>query len=230
MKSHTICPICASNRQEHLSAASRAPDAATIVRCTSCRYIYRTHRLAPPPPGLPQPPGEPVPEEIWRQQLTAIEQSVGRGRLLNIGCGDSEFLCMAHAAGWNVADIDPCGGAHIELPPDIVVRTALSEGNWPAGNFDAVTLWSGLEYDDTPADKVKLAAHYCRMDGVLAVKTLDSKQFNRVSQYLQDGPARLFTPAALERFLGRYGFRTERVLPMPSEHTTALAVFARYVP
>jgi len=207
---------------------SRSPDAASIVRCISCRYIYRTSRLEPP--AAPVPPGERIPEAIWRQQLAAIEQTVGRGRLLNIGCGDSTFIRMACASGWTVADLDPCGGAHIELPPNITVRTSLQEGNWPAGNFDAVTLWDGLEYDANPAQKVELAAHYCRMDGVLALKSLNGEQVNRHTVTTAQVPARLYTPAALERFLGRYGFRTERILPLPGDHTTALAVFARYVP
>ena len=116
---------------------------------------------------------------------------------------------------------------------EIPVQSSLREGIWPAGNFDAVTIWSGLEYTTRPAELLTLAAHYCRVDGVLAVQAMSSAvtrkwKTSERGKTTEPHPTRLFTPAALQYYLTRFGFRTERLLPI--DHTPYLALLARYVP
>lgn len=110
---------------------------------------------------------------------------------------------------------------------------ASGEGCWPAGDFNAVTIWSGLEYSVHPAELIALAAHYCRVDGVLAVGLLNAERVaewwpaSLTEREQHPPPIRLFTPTALQRFLDRFGFRVERHLP---DRAPTLVVIARYVP
>jgi len=215
------CPICASPTREVLRPAAGLSGAVTVVRCTSCRYIYRaigTQPQAEWPPAIFDNP-----DENWAERLGAIEKAVGRGALLNLGASAPLFLQLAREEGWQVADAAFAGADH-EAP---------SEGVWPAGSFDAVTLWSLLEYSRHPAELIGLAAHYCRVDGVLAIGLLNAE---RIAEWWPASHAdhaqhplllRLFTPIALQRYLGRFGFRIERHV---TDHAASLALIARYVP
>ena len=205
MVSQLACPICASPTREVLWPSARVPDAATMVRCTSCRYIYRAQDT-----GLSEPaPAHPLPEADapWPGWLAAVEEAVGRSALLNLGAGPLPFLQLARDAGWRVAEIEP---DHL-----------LSAGRWPAGSFDAVTIWNGLEDSPRPATLISAAAYYLRVDGVLAIRALNAVQAGTPP------PTRLFPPTALQRFLSRYGFRIERSL---SARKATTVLLARYVP
>lgn len=224
MVSQLACPICASPTRELLWPSARVPDAATVVRCTSCRYIYR----------IPDTPaGEPVTipvladaDEPWQGRLDALEERVGgRGALLHIGTGARPFLQLACNAGWQVAEIEP--------DHQLAGEAVLSEGRWPAGSFDAVSIWSGLEYSAHPASLIAIAAHYLRVDGMLAIQLLNPERKAAWWPALHaehaetPPPIRLFTPTALQRFLGRYGFRIERNL---LDRKATVVLLARYVP
>ncbi|MHB0935739.1 MAG: methyltransferase domain-containing protein [Armatimonadota bacterium] len=220
MVSQLACPICASPTREVLWPSARVSDAATVVRCTSCRYIYRAQDT---PTEETVPPAFPDVDEPWQGWLDVLEKAVGRGALLNIGTGPLPFLQLARDAGWQVLKIDP----------DLSGELISSEGRWPAGSFHAVTIWNGLEYSARPASLIAFAAHYLRMDGVLAVRLLNPARMAEwwpafhAKRADTPPPARLFTPTALQGFLGRYGFRIERSQP---DHKATVVLLARYVP
>jgi len=200
------------------------PDAATVVRCTSCRYIYRAQDAALADRSTPAHT-LPTAEEPWSGRLDALGDAMGHGTLLNVGSGPAPFLQLARDAGWQVAEIEP--------DPQLAEESVQSEGRWPAGSFDAVTIWSGLEYSARPASLIAVAAHYLRVDGMLAVQLLNPERMAEwwpvVHAEHADTPlpTRLYTPTAMQRFLGRYGFRIERHLP---DRKATVVLLARYVP
>lgn len=224
MDAHLICPICASPEQVPLSRSQTDPAVAALVRCKSCHFIYRR------PTGVSyRPTQEPVwddagtapvrtvPKEVTEHRLHLLENAVLRGSLLDIGCGNGEFLQQARYHGWVVAGIEPSEAADRaqDLLRDVAIPRGLQSGLWPAGSFDAVTIWHKLDQSQHPAELLSLAAHYCRVDGVLALAVLNGDtvigRFSQSQADYTDTPAQLFSATALDWYLGRFGFRVERI-------------------
>ena len=227
MEPSALCPICFSDSQEHLPyQRARQHDPCAVVRCASCHFIYRT--MPPAAPAAAQPAVDRRSDEQIIRQLTMVEQAVGCGNLLDIGCGSGRFLEHAFRHGWQVAGVGDQAAPLRHVP----VHPELSEGIWPAGAFDAVTIWGGLERSAQPESLLRMAAHYCRLDGVLALQLAngDSKQ---VREEMPDTTARCYSPLAAHRLLSRYGFRTECIAPATPNETRAprwLITIARYTP
>jgi hypothetical protein len=194
--------MCATQNPELMTPAPSRQSVVTLVRCAVCQYIFRvpagngdTEQLAPG-------------GERHAHRLAAVENAVARGALLELDAPDGAFLALARRQGWRVAGIAPTLALKPDhgLPPDALHAT-LEEGHWLAGSFDAVTCWTPLERSEQPDALVRLAAHYCRIDGVLMLQA-------------HDGPARTeptfaterrFAPSEIFRLLSRYGFRVERL-------------------
>jgi len=247
MESSALCPICCSAAQERLTPPRRRHlPSGDIVRCTSCYFVYRTARSCPWPPDsgeavIPSAKAQPAPDEQLARQLAIIEQSVGCGAVLDIGCGDGSFLDRACRHGWQVAGV----GTHaaVQAHPllhDASIQPSLQEGDWPAGSFDAVTIWDGFERSTHPENLLRLAAYYCRLDGVLAlqIRHADRRRTREEFTAMPDAemPSCLYSPVAVHRLFSRYGFRTQRITPvnltsdMPLHREHRMIAVARYTP
>jgi 2-polyprenyl-3-methyl-5-hydroxy-6-metoxy-1,4-benzoquinol methylase len=94
------------------------------------------------------------------------------GSVLDIGCGDGEFLTLCRSAGWACAGIELSQGAAARaakrgftmLPPQTLEQP---DG---AGSFDAVTLINVLEHVVDPLIMLRQAARALSSDGVLVVR------------------------------------------------------------
>ncbi|HEY1589422.1 MAG TPA: class I SAM-dependent methyltransferase [Rhodanobacter sp.] len=104
-------------------------------------------------------------------------------RLLDIGCGNGDFLINARDAGWDVAGVDPdpravaaarqrgleVGTGSIELFADV------------SNCFDAITLSHVLEHLHDPVSFIRAVHRLLKADGVLFVDTpnIDSRGARR---------------------------------------------------
>ncbi len=152
------------------------------------------------------------------RRLEELERVGAHGAVLDIGCGDGRFLALAHQRGWRVAGVESPGA--VRLPEGLAaqIRPALEEGQWPAGSFDAVTLWETLDEHVRPAQVLQRAAHYCRVDGILGVALDSETTVHRPALPEDASPLRCFTLLTLHRFLGRFGFRIEWVVSNTPPH------------
>lgn len=222
MELSPICPICASTEQEPLSSKHKRAQDIALMRCRACQYIYRP---APPSsddtvPAMPQKAlstsrTRETSELAYRRRLTMVEESVQRGALLELCCGDAEFLALARQRGWRAAGMAASPDA-VRVPEGIGMAGRLGEGTWPAGSFDAVVLWRVLEHSEHAEEIIRLAAHYCCVDGILALETISGESYGALGQLAQwrddpDSLSRVFTAGSLTRFLHRFGFRIERL-------------------
>ncbi len=153
------------------------------VRCPSCDLVF-LH---------PRPPRETV-EGYFRDSYDgdygAAEASDDRtpvfrsvldhlcayrsepGTVLDIGCGDGDFLVLCRQAGWACAGIELSQRAAARaakrgftmLPPQALER---AEG---AGSFDAVTLINVLETVADPLSMLRQAARALSSNGMIVVR------------------------------------------------------------
>jgi 2-polyprenyl-3-methyl-5-hydroxy-6-metoxy-1,4-benzoquinol methylase len=136
-------------------------------------------------------------------------------RLLDVGCGNGEFLLEMRAAGWSAQGLETDARAVARAREHGVdVREgALEDGVYPARSFDAVTLSHVLEHLYDPVRTLRTCREILRDDGVLWLATPNlashgHARYGRAWRGLE--PPRhlvLFTPSALTRALERAGFR-----------------------
>ena len=119
-------------------------------------------------------------EDRW---LDLLQRAVPHGVMLEVGRQDNRFLGRARRYGQQIAD----------QPVNIFGRLSerLREGQWPAGTFDAVMMRHIPEGSADPGELLRLAAHYCRVDGILVV---------RVDTDSREVPASAFTALRLQAF------------------------------
>ncbi|PYM23909.1 MAG: hypothetical protein DMD78_10730 [Candidatus Rokuibacteriota bacterium] len=147
------CPLCARSRHRDVVVNG----AWRLVRCVECGLYYR----------------DPPPSEVLRQHYDEIYEDdsasdyiderrravfstfltkfrpLGRGRLLDIGCGSGEFLALARERGWSVegVEVSPRGAA-LARRRGLTVHAELDDLKDEA--YDVVTLWNVIDFFARP--------------------------------------------------------------------------------
>jgi SAM-dependent methyltransferase len=145
----------------------------------------------------------------------------GSGRLLDVGCGNGEFLVRMRAAGWSVAGIEPDPDARRHaVAAGLDVRDGPSVAEAFAGErFDAITLNHVLEHLHDPAAVLKACAEAVVPGGTLwvAVPSATGAGLARfgVHWYQLDPPRHLvlFTSGALRAVLVSAGLTDVSTAP-----------------
>lgn len=226
-----------------------APGEWSLWRCAACRALYLdprptaatiglayqsyyTHEASPGPAGdAAAPPGArglrgklvgrlSHADPAYRERVP-LPATAERPRLLDIGCGNGEYLARARETGWDVfgCDFDPAAvraarasGAEVR---EGGAEAFLDQG----GTFDAVTLSHIVEHVHDPAALLAQCRDLLKPGGTLFVDTPNAdarglKLFRRSWRGLE--PPRhlvLFNWGGLEALLGRSGFEAVERLP-----------------
>jgi SAM-dependent methyltransferase len=142
-------------------------------------------------------------------------QGMAPGRLLDVGCGNGQFLAAAAAAGWRATglDFDAQAIAAARTLPGVEAEVGdLLDRRFDAAGFDAVVLNNVIEHVPDPVAVFAECARLLRPGGRLVMVTpnldaLGHRIFGRDWRGLE--PPRhlfLFTARALRRFARRAGF------------------------
>ncbi|HEV2915728.1 MAG TPA: class I SAM-dependent methyltransferase [Pyrinomonadaceae bacterium] len=155
-------------------AVARVP--FSFYRCRDCGFIF----VAP----LPQidsfydehtSPDFGEGEGIWNNHyLTSIEKhATGRGKLLEIGFGNANFLKLAHEAGWQVHGVELSVGqaeyARRELKLPNIRIGAVEELGYPDDFFDVVAGFNFLEHVPDPRRTLQEIRRILRPRGLVAL-------------------------------------------------------------
>jgi SAM-dependent methyltransferase len=94
-------------------------------------------------------------------------------RLLDVGCGDGEFLRRMLALGWEVCGLDPDEtAARAAEETGIPIHPgSLSSHPYPDGSFDAITLYHVIEHLHDPLEALRACWRLLRHKGTLAIFT-----------------------------------------------------------
>ena len=148
------------------------------------------------------------------RHVRRLRRSRAAARVLDVGCGNGDFLLEMRAAGWRPEGLETDARAvQLARARGLDVREGtLDHGAYAAGSFDAVTFNHVLEHLHDPVATLRAAREILREDGVLWVATpnLSSPghaRYRRAWRGLE--PPRhlvLFSPSALVVALERAGF------------------------
>ncbi|MBI1735559.1 MAG: glycosyltransferase [Candidatus Rokubacteria bacterium] len=186
----SVCALCGSPRVEY----AFAPRGLRLAQCQDCRLLFRNpqpsdHDLAKIYSGhyFLHGDGPDDRAEVSRLKratadmyLDAIARYRGTtgGRLLEIGCGEGDFLAAARARGLDVVGVEPAEAAALaagRLAGDERIHRDLAEVDARAP-FDVVVLADVLEHVRDPLDLLRVVRERLAPDGTLflAVPSLDS--------------------------------------------------------
>jgi len=168
------------------------------------QYVYG--QIKPLPPAT---------TASYQQVLKTLEPWRGQGRLLDLGCGQGDFLVEAAAAHWqptgmkfSEAAVSLCRERGVE-----VVQGALAANALSGRRFDVVTAFEVLEHLRSPVDLLSEAFTLLERGGLMYLTT---PNFNALLRHLErEGFAPIsypdhlcfFTPATLRQLAARHGFR-----------------------
>lgn len=225
-----------------------APGEWTLWRCANCRSLYLDPQPTPETIGLAYDsyythaasPGADAPsKEEGGLRATLVDRlsrsepgyaervplpaRATRPRLLDVGCGNGEYLGRARKAGWDVfgCDFDPAAvSAARESGAEVRQGGAESFLDAP-GSFDAVTLSHVIEHVHDPVGLLALCRDLLKPGGSIFVDTPNSEArglalFGRSWRGLE--PPRhliLFNWSGLEQLITRSGFENVERLPQP---------------
>jgi SAM-dependent methyltransferase len=186
----------------------------------NARYGYR---LAPASPlGRVLVPLLPRQRQKADEHVRHLPLRPGRPRLLDVGCGEGEFLADMARLGWDAEGIDPladavdtAGRRGVRVTRGDLTDVALDEGA-----FDAITFRLVFEAIPDPVGALGACHQALKPGGVVWIATPNlqsnaSRAFG--DAWISLEPPRhavLYTPASLDRLLRRCGF--EPVLLRPS--------------
>lgn len=141
------------------------------------------------------------------------------GRLLDVGCGNGNFLAVMKKLGWNVSGVEPdinaamIASAH-SLAPPIFIGT-LEEASFIDNSFDAITAHHVIEHTHDPISFLREAYRILKPGGRLVITTpniesLGHRVFKRdwrgleVPRHLQ-----LFSPTTLRVCSDKIGYEID---------------------
>jgi 2-polyprenyl-3-methyl-5-hydroxy-6-metoxy-1,4-benzoquinol methylase len=145
---------------------------------------------------------------------------IGRGRLLDVGCGQGVNMATLHNMGWDVHGVDfsetAVEEAH-ELFGDHVKLGDFLDVHYDDRSFDVVLFNHSLEHLSDPVSALREARRILDDEGVLVVAvpnagSMEARLFGRW-WFPWDPPRHLyhFGKAPLSRLLNRAGFRVVRL-------------------
>lgn len=228
------CPVCASPRLGYAFSHSRY----RIARCTDCHVMFTN----------PQPSDEQLAEiynehyflgadsDEGRQSTREMKRATAReylaeirryggatgGRLLEVGCGDGDFLVEAEEAGFLVTGVElasaACEQARARLKHGEVVCGLLEKSGLTEESFDLCVLSDVIEHVRDPLAFLREVHRLLKPGGAIFIATpsLGSWSAKLLKQnWMEFKPEHLtyFDPQTIQTALLRSGYHEVIVQP-----------------
>lgn len=146
----------------------------------------------------------------WRRMRLLRRHVRGTGRLLDVGCGDGDFVAAAMRAGWRACGIERGERAEEHAQSGLDIRSSVDELRG-LGTFDVITLWHSFEHMTEPARELDRLLELLADGGTLILVVPDfgglQARTYGTSWFHLDVPRHVFhfTQRALVELLDRRG-------------------------
>ncbi|MFA5358759.1 MAG: class I SAM-dependent methyltransferase [Patescibacteria group bacterium] len=223
------CIVCGQTQLDNVFEIQR-PDFSRpvgIVVCRNCGFIFQSVGLTQQETALYYN------REYYQRQTSFLEKmlvlflewlvaiEIGKNRsgglILDIGCGEGNFLNSMKRNGWRTFGIDTsavaCEVATKKLGNDaVVLNKNLEDCGFADNYFDVVTLWHVLEHIENPDRLLTEIRRILKPNGMLVVEVpnLSSPVFKLTKQgyFSFDDPTHLyhFSAKTLNKLIEKNGF------------------------
>lgn len=145
----------------------------------------------------------------------------GRNRLLDVGCGNGEYLADAQKRGWDAHGIDPDERAlqHARAAGVSVTHGDFNSVTFPESSFDFITCQQVIEHVHSPLSFLEKLHSWLKPGGSLWLGTpnFDSRLRKRFGAdwHPLHPPQHLviLTPESIKTLLRQAGFKKPRLIP-----------------
>ena len=223
------CPNCGSGT----IAPVPGFEPKNLMRCAACRFVFDAR--IPGPEELDafygtysysaRRPCPPATVDSYNRLLDRFEAYRKSGRILDVGCGQGDFLLQARRRGWSAfgteysqAAVALCRAEGLD-----VVQGALTSDTFPDGGFDVVTSFEVFEHINDGASEIARIAQRLGAGGLFY---LTKPNFDALLRHLEGIDFKMvawpehisfYTPASLKTLAMSAGFDVQQV------ETTGLA-------
>ncbi|MEO6788020.1 MAG: glycosyltransferase [Chthoniobacteraceae bacterium] len=190
----SYCPICGSNQLFY----SFSHQSHRVMRCADCAVMF----LNPQPSdadlakiytecyflGHESEEGRRNTSEMKcataRQYLAELARYAGTpsGRLIEVGCGEGDFLSEAETAGYDVTGVEyaaaACATAGRRLQRGRVLQGELADAKLPDSHFDVCVLNDVIEHVRDPLAFLREIRRVLRPGGALFIATPDLRSWS----------------------------------------------------
>jgi SAM-dependent methyltransferase len=163
----------------------------------------------------------PMPLEPGHLSFLNDMRAPKKGRLLDIGCGNGNFLATARDRGFEVTGIEPDQPAvqfakeHYQLKDVFAQSPEDFRRTNPDAKFDVVTFFEVLEHQEDPQAFLQIADSFLKTDGCIGLSVPNRNRWQIGVDTLDYPPNHLtrWSPLALQNFLERNAFEVLSIQP-----------------
>ena len=161
------CPICGSSEHSFFLKSKDFrfeiySNAFQVVKCRGCRFLF----LNPRP--IQSSIGNFYPADFNKRDQSFLYKIIGRcfnisqkftisllkkykntGHILDIGCGNGDFLLAMNKFGYDVWGVEPNPGSELLASEQLkkrILYNDLKKCNFASDTFDIITLFQSLEH------------------------------------------------------------------------------------
>lgn len=110
---------------------------------------------------------------LFRGYLKVLRNYMVPGRLLDVGCGNGDFMMLANDAGWEVYGVEICRSSREQAERKFKERIfpSLQDLGERHDFFDLITMWEFIEHLPDPDQVLDTSLSLLRRGGLLALTT-----------------------------------------------------------